>query len=115
MALLWTTLRATFLHVVWTAYYSREPAQLSSTYVVREVVAELRRVMGLRFAVATLTPDTLDALPTSFLTAQLRPAKLPKFQSIWAVNGTLCAVETAGEGAPRLELRLSLTSPVLAP
>ncbi|PNW79084.1 hypothetical protein CHLRE_09g400145v5 [Chlamydomonas reinhardtii] len=103
-ALLWSTLRATFLYAVWCAYWSREPAKQTSEHVVREVVTELRRVMQLRFTAATLTPDTLSALPTQLLTAQLKAAKLEHFLAIWSAGGALCEVEEvralAGVAAP---------------
>ncbi|PNW82408.1 hypothetical protein CHLRE_06g278291v5 [Chlamydomonas reinhardtii] len=92
-ALLWSTLRATFLYAVWCAYWSREPAKQTSEHVVWEVVSELRRVMQLRFTAATLTPDTLSALPTQLLTAQLKAAKLEHFLAIWSAGGALCEVE----------------------
>ncbi|PNW71738.1 hypothetical protein CHLRE_16g668125v5 [Chlamydomonas reinhardtii] len=92
-ALLWSTLRATFLYTVWCAYWSREPAKQTSEHVVREVVSELRRVMQLRFTAATLTPETLSALPTQLLTAQLKAAKLENFVAIWTAGGALCEVE----------------------
>ncbi|PNW86642.1 hypothetical protein CHLRE_02g095032v5 [Chlamydomonas reinhardtii] len=92
-ALLWSTLRATFLYAVWCAYWSREPAKQTSEHVVREVVSELRRVMQLRFTAATLTPETLSALPTQLLTAQLKAAKLEHFVAIWSAGGALCEVE----------------------
>ncbi|PNW69773.1 hypothetical protein CHLRE_21g753147v5 [Chlamydomonas reinhardtii] len=103
-ALLWSTLRATFLYAVWCAYWSREPAKQTSEHVVREVVSELRRVMQLRFTAATLTPETLSALPTQLLTAQLKAAKLEHFVAIWSAGGALCEVEEvqalAGVAAP---------------
>ncbi|PNW69679.1 hypothetical protein CHLRE_25g756247v5 [Chlamydomonas reinhardtii] len=103
-ALLWSTLRATFLYAVWCAYWSREPAKQTSEHVVREVVSELRRVMQLRFTAATLTPETLSALPTQLLTAQLKAAKLAHFVAIWTAGGTFCEVEEvqalAGVAAP---------------
>ncbi|PNW75750.1 hypothetical protein CHLRE_12g539204v5 [Chlamydomonas reinhardtii] len=98
-ALLWSTLRATFLYAVWCAYWSREPAKQTSEHVVREVVSELRRVMQLRFTAATLTPETLSALPTQLLTAQLKAAKLEHFVAIWSAGGALCEVEEV-QGRP---------------
>lgn len=114
-ALLWSTLRATFLHAVWCAYWSREPDQQTSAHVVREVVRELRRVMQLRFTAATLTPETLSALPTQLLTAQLKPAKLDRFVAIWTAGGALCKVDQEDGGPPQLNLTLTLVSPVQAP
>ncbi|PNW83895.1 hypothetical protein CHLRE_04g217990v5 [Chlamydomonas reinhardtii] len=114
-ALLWSTLRATFLYAVWCAYWSREPAKQTSEHVVREVVSELRRVMQLRFTAATLTPETLSALPTQLLTAQLKAAKLEHFVAIWTAGGALCEVEEVQGGSPKLNLRLTLASPVQAP
>ncbi|PNW86600.1 hypothetical protein CHLRE_02g093252v5 [Chlamydomonas reinhardtii] len=114
-ALLWSTLRATFLYAVWCAYWSREPAKQTSEHVVREVVSELRRVMRLRFTAATLTPETLSALPTQLLTAQLKAAKLEQFVAIWSAGGALCEVEEVQGGSPKLNLRLTLASPVQAP
>ncbi|PNW85714.1 hypothetical protein CHLRE_03g208555v5 [Chlamydomonas reinhardtii] len=114
-ALLWSTLRATFLYAVWCAYWSREPAKQTSEHVVREVVSELRRVMQLRFTAATLTPETLSALPTQLLTAQLKAAKLEHFVAIWTAGGALCEVEEVQGGSPKLHLRLTLASPVQAP
>ncbi|PNW83569.1 hypothetical protein CHLRE_05g235102v5 [Chlamydomonas reinhardtii] len=114
-ALLWSTLRATFLYAVWCAYWSREPAKQTSEHVVREVVSELRRVMQLRFTAATLTPETLSALPTQLLTAQLKAAKLEHFVAIWSAGGALCEVEEVQGGSPKLHLRLTLASPVQAP
>ncbi|PNW69657.1 hypothetical protein CHLRE_27g757147v5 [Chlamydomonas reinhardtii] len=114
-ALLWSTLRATFLYAVWCAYWSREPAKQTSEHVVREVVSELRRVMQLRFTAATLTPETLSALPTQLLTAQLKAAKLEHFVAIWSAGGALCEVEEVQGGSPKLNLRLTLASPVQAP
>ncbi|PNW71029.1 hypothetical protein CHLRE_17g743447v5 [Chlamydomonas reinhardtii] len=114
-ALLWSTLRATFLYAVWCAYWSREPAKQTSELVVREVVSELRRVMQLRFTAATLTPETLSALPTQLLTAQLKAAKLEHFVAIWTAGGALCEVEEVQGGSPKLHLRLTLASPVQAP
>ncbi|PNW79993.1 hypothetical protein CHLRE_08g373436v5 [Chlamydomonas reinhardtii] len=108
-ALLWSTLRATFLYAVWCAYWSREPAKQTSEHMVREVVSErekkkLRRVMQLCFTAATLTPETLSALPTQLLTAQLKAAKLEHFVAIWTAGGALCEVEEvqalAGVAAP---------------
>jgi hypothetical protein len=115
LADLWTVLRATFLHALWAAYWSREPEQQTSEAVVREVVAELQRLVRLRFVAATLPPAALDALPTAFLTAQLKPAKLAEFCAVWAVGGVLCAVHEVEGEAPRLEVRLSLQHPVAAP
>ena len=114
-ALLWSTLRATFLYAVWCAYWSREPAKQTSEHVVREVVSELRRVMQLRFTAATLTPETLSALPTQLLTAQLKAAKLEHFVAIWTAGGAFCEVEEVQGGSPKLNLRLTLASPVQAP
>ncbi|PNW69683.1 hypothetical protein CHLRE_25g756397v5 [Chlamydomonas reinhardtii] len=114
-ALLWSTLRATFLYAVWCAYWSREPAKQTSEHVVRAVVSELRRVMQLRFTAATLTPETLSALPTQLLTAQLKAAKLEHFVAIWSAGGALCEVEEVQGGSPKLNLRLTLASPVQAP
>jgi hypothetical protein len=114
-ATLWSTLRATFLHAVWCAYWSREPEQQTSAHVVREVVGELRRVMQLRFVAATLTPETLSALPTQLLTAQLKPAKLERFVAIWTAGGALCEVDQVEGAAPQLRLKLTLSSPVQAP
>lgn len=108
LALLWTTLRATFLHVVWSAYYSREPEAQTSQHVVREVTMELRRLMRLRFTAATLTPEALAALPTQLLTAQLKPAKMESFMSVWTANGVLCTVEQPPGEVPRLTLHLQL-------
>ena len=115
LADLWTALRATFLHALWAAYWSREPEQQTSEAVVREVVAELQRLIRLRFVAAALPPAALDALPTAFLTAQLKPAKLADFSAVWATGGVLCVVHEAEGAAPRLEVRLSLQHPVAAP
>ena len=106
LALLWTTLRATFLHAVWSAYYSREPEAQTSEHVVREVITELRRLMRLRFIAATLTPEALAALPTQLLTAQLKPAKMESFVGVWTANGALCTVDEAPGQVPRLTLHL---------
>jgi hypothetical protein len=114
-ALLWSTLRATFLHAIWCAYWSREPAQQTSTHVVAEVVHELRRVMQLRFTAATLTPETLSALPTQLLTAQLKAAKVEHFVAIWTAGGALCEVDQVEGAPPQLRLKLTLSSPVQAP
>ena len=74
----------------------------------------------MQFRWAVLSPDTLSALPTAFLSAQLRPSDLDRFKATWAVRGVLCAVEVGagGDGAagpPRLQLRLSAEHPLLAP
>lgn len=114
-ALLWSTLRATFLNAIWSAYWSREPAQQTSAYVVREVITELRRVMQLRFTAATLTPETLSALPTQLLTAQLKAAKLERFVDIWSASGALCEVDQVDGASPQLRLKLTFSSPVQAP
>ena len=71
--------------------------------------------MQLRFTAATLTPETLSALPTQLLTAQLKAAKLEHFVAIWSAGGALCEVEEVQGGSPKLNLRLTLASPVQAP
>jgi len=115
LADLWTALRATFLHALWAAYWSREPELQTSEAVVRAVVAELQRLIRLRFVAAALPPAALDALPTAFLTAQLKPASLVDFCAVWAAGGVLCAVHEVEGAPPRLEMRLSLQHPVAAP
>jgi hypothetical protein len=118
LALLWTTLRVTFLAAIWRAYYSRELEQQTSAAVVREVVGRLREVIAVRFRWAVLSADTLTALPTAFLSSQLRPTGLAAFKRAWAERGVLCSVEEPAEGGgdpPRLRLWLSLTAPVAAP
>jgi hypothetical protein len=113
--LLWTTLRATFLQGVWAAYYSREPARQTSAALVQEAVAALRRMMRCRFTAATLSPDVLSALPTSWLTAQLKPSSLAAFTAVWASGGVLCAVTEPAGSPPLLDVRLSLHHPIPAP
>jgi hypothetical protein len=115
LALLWTTLRATFLQGVWAAYYSREPARQTSAALVQEAVAALRRMMRCRFTAATLSPDVLSALPTSWLTAQLKPSSLAAFTAVWASGGVLCAVTEPAGSPPLLDVRLSLHHPIPAP
>jgi hypothetical protein len=83
--------------------------------VVAEVVRELRRVMRLRFTAATLTPETLSALPTQLLTAQLKAAKLERFVAIWTAGSALCDVDQVEGAPPQLRLKLTLSSPVQAP
>jgi hypothetical protein len=86
--------------------------------VVREVVGRLRELIRLQFRWAALSPETLSALPTSFLSAQLKATGLERFAATWAVDGVLCSVvEPAEEGSyvPVLDLRLSLLHPVPAP
>ena len=59
-------------------------------HVIPEVAGELCKVMQLRFTAATLTPETLSALPTQLLTAQLKAAKLERFVEMWTAGGALC-------------------------
>jgi hypothetical protein len=71
--------------------------------------------MQLRFTAATLTPETLTALPTQLLTAQLKAAKLERFVAIWSASGALCEVDQVDGESPQLHLKLTFSSPVQAP
>ncbi|PNW86593.1 hypothetical protein CHLRE_02g093017v5 [Chlamydomonas reinhardtii] len=49
------------------------------------------------------------------LTTQLKAAKLEHFVAIWTAGGALCEVEEVQGGSTKLNLRLTLASPVQAP
>lgn len=112
---LWTVLRATWLHAVWSAHHRRHRDPPSSAAVVEHVVRELQRLMWARFRMAALPDDTLSSLPQSHLTAQLRPTRLDAFEACWAHRGVLCQVSRPEGGGPKLRVFLSLAVPVAAP
>jgi hypothetical protein len=116
LARLWTALRVTFLFAVWCTHMEGGGGLRGSAGVVQRTVEELQRVMRAQFRVSALQDDTLDALPTRMLTADLKPAKLEDFTEAWAHGDVLCSVEEQpGGGGLSLRVRLSLQHPVPAP
>ena len=112
---LWTALRATWLWAVWCHHRGGEPSPDPSAAVVAAVVMELRRLMWAHFRMAALPDDTLEGLPRSHITAQLKPAQLSSFEASWAHEGVLCEVVRGDDHVPHLRVHLSLTRPVVAP
>jgi hypothetical protein len=112
---LWTTLRSTWLWAVWCHYLDAAPDTAPSATVVASVVGELQRLMWAHFSMAALSDETLSGLPRTHITAQLQPTRLDAFEATWAHEGVLCTVHRVEGSAPRLQVHLSLVSPVLAP
>ena len=114
---LWGALRATFLFAVWCTHTAADDeGPKGSVGVVQRAVDELQRVMWAQFRVAALQDDTLNALPTHLLSADLKPPGLSDFTSVWAHNDVLCSVEQRPNGGGyQLRMRLSAQHPVVAP
>ncbi|MCA3501138.1 MAG: hypothetical protein IOC98_14125, partial [Rhodobacter sp.] len=120
---LWSALRLVFLHCLWSCYTTQEWRGSPSATVAGAVVAALRRRIRSHFAMAAMPPALLNALPRHLFTAQLRPAALDDFESVWAHGQVLCTVErvdvatpdppdaaaAAPPPPPQLRLRLFLT------
>ncbi len=83
--------------------------------MVQRVVEELQRLMWSQFRAAAWDEDTINALPTRLLSADLKPPPLQDFCAVWTHGDTLCRVATDAGGRPYLQLRLSLQHPVPAP
>jgi len=111
---LWGALRATFLFALWCTHMAAEGDGIrGSQGVVERTVQELRRVMWAQFRVSAMQDETVNALPTHLLTADLKPPSLQAVTEVWAHRGVLCLVqEQAGGGGVQLHMRLSLQHPV---
>ena len=109
---LWTALRATFLHAVWTAHQATDPDAQTSLAVIQAVIRELRSLMRAQFSTAALPAAVLDGLPHRLLTAELRASGLADFQAVWAHRSVLCTVVGEPPDPPSLQLHLTLDHPV---
>jgi hypothetical protein len=112
---LWCALRITFLHALWLVHWSLPVHERSAAAVVSLAVAELQRLILNQWRCAGDLPGTLEALPTSLLTAQVRAGRVEDFQAVWAHRGVLCQVLERASGGQQLDLLLSLRHPVSAP
>jgi hypothetical protein len=112
----WHVLRVLYMHAVWRCCVLRRVAnkQFNAGAVVAIVVRDVRRV--LTYAWARTVHGTIplqDVVVSS--SAVARAARVSQFKEIWCRGGVLALVQGEGDGASRLCLRLSSSSPVLAP
>lgn len=115
---LWHTLRALFVHAIWCAHHSRDPARQTAHAVAVQVVEEARRLMCCQWAMAAQLEEVVDALPSRLLTAQVKAHERAKedFMMTWAVNEVLCAIVTRpGISGSFLDLRLTAEQPIPVP
>jgi hypothetical protein len=111
---LWNAVRLTFLFSLWCVRQDPEPAARTSAAVVERTIAELQSLMWAQFMVAAVSDDTINALPTNLLTADLKEGSLEMFTACWACNDTLCVVDREADGRAVLRMRLSRAHPVQA-
>jgi hypothetical protein len=113
---LWSAVRLTFLFALWCTHHAADEGLRTAQAVVRATVEELQRLMWAQFRAAAMADETVDALPTRLLTADLKPPKLQDFCEVWTHRDVLCSVVgAAGGGSSSLAMKLSLEHPVPAP
>jgi hypothetical protein len=112
----WQVLRVLYMHAVWRCCVLRRVANkpFTAAAVVAIVVRDVRRV--LTYAWARTVNGTIPlpgvAVPSSVLA---RASRVSQFKEIWCHRGVLASVQGAGVGVSGLCLRLSSSSPVMAP
>ena len=117
---LWTTLRLSWLHAVWTLRCRRlrEPLgpALTPAGIVGVVVANVKRLIRRDFTRTTCDARNMTAAPSSWFRGPVVPTLAPDaFLARWAGHGNaLCSVgaTTGPSQSRRLVIHLSSSSPV---
>lgn len=109
---LWNAVRLTFLFALWCAHQDPEPGARTARAVVTHTIEELQRLMWAQFRVAAASEEDINALPTSLLTADLKPGSMELFEECWALNDSLCTVDKGANGRATLRMRLSRLHPM---
>lgn len=111
---LWTFLRLTVLHQIWDTRHKALPAdQQTAAAMVRRCIMAVVETMQRLFYRSTRRQHLIEHLPLHLLTEEVLDTSLEGFMNSWCMGDALCSVVlSAGDGQPRLLVRLSEFHPV---
>jgi hypothetical protein len=114
---LWTFLRVTVLHHIWSAHSKPGPAEdRAARVVVQRCIQSITDTMRQLFYRSARHEHLIEHLPRALLTQEVVETGLQAFLRVWCDGAVLCTVALGqGDGTPRLHVHLSETLPISAP